>query len=109
MKAARSSSRCQLVKEIITSENGRVSVADDGRIVATTSAETPAPRSLRLLLADDSPVNQMIARRHLAKDEHNITVVANGLEAVRAMAGQCYDLVLMSMGMPEADGLEGTL
>ncbi len=65
-------------------------------------------RSLRLLLAEDSLVNQRLAVGLLEKHGHQVDVVVNGREAVAAALSKKYDLVLMDVQMPELDGLEAT-
>jgi CheY-like chemotaxis protein len=71
-------------------------------------ARDPAT-SLRVLLAEDNPVNQLLATRLLEKRGHRVTVAANGLEALAALEGESYDLVFMDVQMPEMDGLEATI
>jgi signal transduction histidine kinase/CheY-like chemotaxis protein len=65
--------------------------------------------SLRVLLAEDNPVNQMLAARLLEKRGHQVVVVANGRQALAALEKEKFDLVLMDMQMPEMDGFEATL
>ena len=63
---------------------------------------------LRVLLAEDNPVNQLLASRLLEKRGHRVVVAANGREALAALEKESYDLVLMDIQMPEMDGLEAT-
>jgi signal transduction histidine kinase/CheY-like chemotaxis protein len=65
-------------------------------------------RSLDILLAEDSPVNQRLARDLLTHWGHRVTVANNGREAVAAAASRRFDLMLMDVQMPEMDGLEAT-
>jgi two-component system sensor histidine kinase/response regulator len=68
--------------------------------------EETAP--LRVLVAEDNPVNAMLARALLQRDGHTVTVVTTGRAAVAAVKEAQFDLVLMDVQMPEMDGLEAT-
>ncbi|MGA8939699.1 MAG: response regulator [Acidobacteriaceae bacterium] len=73
------------------------------------SALIQAPeRSLRVLLAEDNPVNQTLAMRILQKLGHNVHVVNNGREALERSQAEEFDVILMDVQMPEMDGLEAT-
>lgn len=65
-------------------------------------------RPLRVLLAEDSLVNQKLAVGLLEHRKHSVVVVNNGREAVDAVARHPFDLVLMDVQMPIMDGLEAT-
>ncbi len=67
------------------------------------------PPSLRILLAEDNPVNQVLAARLLEKHGHRVAVARNGREALEQIGEQPFDLVLMDVQMPELDGLEATV
>ncbi len=78
------------------------------------SEEAPAPEepaafaSLRILVAEDNPVNQKVTAALLKKQGHLPVVVANGGEALDALASERFDLVLMDIQMPVMGGLEAT-
>ena len=76
--------------------------------VPATSDQGTLPKKGRILLADDSPANQMLARAMLRDSGCTVDTASNGLEAVEAIRTLPYDLVLMDISMPEMDGLEAT-
>ena len=65
-------------------------------------------RALRILLTEDNPVNQRVALRLLEKLGHQVTIAANGREALRQVEEGEFDLIFMDVQMPEMDGLEAT-
>jgi signal transduction histidine kinase/CheY-like chemotaxis protein/PAS domain-containing protein/HPt (histidine-containing phosphotransfer) domain-containing protein len=71
-------------------------------VVTPPEATTP----LLVLLAEDDPVNQTLARYLLERLGHRVDVVGNGREALEAAERQIYDAALLDVQMPEVDGLE---
>ena len=68
----------------------------------------PSERSLRVLLAEDNPVNQALATRILEKLGHTVQVVNNGRAAFERAVDGDFELIVMDVQMPEMDGLEAT-
>ncbi|WP_374442919.1 response regulator, partial [Stella sp.] len=82
-----------------------------GSPVATDapSEAVPAERSgasFDILVAEDSPVNQLIATEQLRSAGHRVTVANNGREALEMAAHGGFDLILMDVIMPEMDGID---
>jgi PAS domain S-box-containing protein len=68
------------------------------------------PRAiLSVLVAEDNAVNQLLATRLLEKRGHRVVMTANGHEALKALAKDRFDVVLMDVQMPEMDGLQATV
>jgi two-component system sensor histidine kinase/response regulator len=75
------------------------------------SASSERLPRLRILVAEDNPINQKLASRMLEKRGYRVTLVSNGKEALAALEEtnfQGHDLVIMDVQMPEMDGLEAT-
>ena len=100
-------SRADLLEALGTVLAGPTEEAGPPDVVTRhTIAESRA--SLRVLLAEDNPVNQQVAVAMLVKRGHEVHVVGNGREAVDAVAERAYDVVLMDIQMPQMDGFEAT-
>jgi signal transduction histidine kinase/CheY-like chemotaxis protein len=102
-----------LVKPIRQAELLRAILQALGREVRQTvrlaAPALPAPAvRLRVLLAEDNVVNQVLATRLLEKAGHQVCLVPNGREAIQLWGAQPFDLVLMDVQMPEMDGLQAT-
>jgi CheY-like chemotaxis protein len=72
------------------------------------AAEPCGPAALEILVAEDNAVNQLVITRLLVKRGHAVTVVADGREAVAAVARADFAIVFMDVQMPELDGLQAT-
>lgn len=68
----------------------------------------PQSRSACILVAEDYPVNQELARLHLESAGHKVVIVPNGQEAVQACRRRQFDIILMDLHMPDMDGYEAT-
>ena len=105
---------CYLTKPIKQSELFDAIMAALGAPALAGAAldETPplpaSHKQLRVLLAEDSLVNQKLAVCLLEKWGHQVSVAANGHQAIAAVAAEPFDLVLMDVQMPDLDGLEAT-
>jgi CheY-like chemotaxis protein len=75
---------------------------ESARVLASGAA------SLRILLAEDNPVNQTVALRLLERLEHRADVVAAGQEVLERLESAGYDVILMDVQMPGMDGLEAS-
>ena len=69
---------------------------------------TPRQNIVRVLLAEDNPVNQMVAVKMLERLGCRVDVAADGAEAVRMSERFPYDMIFMDVQMPIFDGLEAT-
>lgn len=80
---------------------------DDETLRAPTHLQ-PAPHRARILLVEDNPVNQLVAKGMLSKLGCEVMVAAHGGEALRQLAQHRFDLVLMDCNMPVMDGYEAS-
>jgi two-component system, sensor histidine kinase len=77
-------------------------------LTVPTVVESRTTRRLRVLVAEDNPVNQKLAVLLLEKRGHSVHLACDGLLALRALEEQSFDLVLMDVQMPGMSGLEAT-
>jgi CheY-like chemotaxis protein len=75
---------------------------------ARVTSGPAASQALRILLAEDNPVNQKVTVRALERRGHTVLLAQNGHEAVKLASREPFDLILMDIQMPEMDGYEAT-
>jgi PAS domain S-box-containing protein len=79
----------------------------EARSVGPANVHTPSvEEGLRILLAEDNPINMMLIRELLRRRGHTVTEVTTGNDAVQAMANGGFDLLLTDIHMPVMDGIE---
>jgi signal transduction histidine kinase/CheY-like chemotaxis protein/HPt (histidine-containing phosphotransfer) domain-containing protein len=79
--------------------------SNQASISTTAASPQKLPRTLRVLVAEDNPVNQKTVVGMLKKMGHSARVAVNGQEALALLANEAFDLVLMDVQMPLMDGL----
>ncbi|HEX4808027.1 MAG TPA: ATP-binding protein [Bryobacteraceae bacterium] len=76
--------------------------------LASPDTKRSTKRPLHILLAEDNPVNRVLAVRLIEKSGHSVVAVNNGRDAVERVDREHFDVVLMDVSMPEMDGLQAT-
>jgi signal transduction histidine kinase/CheY-like chemotaxis protein len=89
-------------------------LAGETELAPVPAAPAPAPPAhrpseLSILVAEDNPVNALLARELLRRRGHRVDLVITGEAAVEACAAKRFDLVLMDLHMPVLDGIDATL
>ena len=84
-------------------EGGSLTLAD-----FDLGSDEPVGKALNILLVEDNPVNQELARRLLERLSHRVVVANNGVEAVDQFDAGHFDVILMDMQMPVMGGVEAT-
>jgi PAS domain S-box-containing protein len=81
-------------------------VSESGPGASPAGGAAPGIRPARILLAEDNPLNQRVAKRLLERDSHAVTVASDGDEAVALAAAGEFDLILMDLHMPRKNGAD---
>jgi signal transduction histidine kinase/CheY-like chemotaxis protein len=109
VKPVRQSSLVNRIRAAPDAEHAGHSGADrDGAIEFEARAPQPAKcdRRLRILVAEDNPINALLTRELLQRRGHTVTEVISGQGAVTAMQDGDFDLLLTDLHMPGLDGVE---
>ena len=77
-------------------------------VMLDAAADHPAVTPLNILVVEDNPVNQTVAQRLLERAGHVVILANNGEEALEALEGRHFDVVLMDVQMPVMGGIEAT-
>lgn len=91
-------------------DNDRLqSLLDSGSAKAgdgTENSDSKISENLKILVAEDNPVNRTLAEKVLSKQGHTVAVANNGKEAIEMYERDSYDVILMDIQMPEMGGIE---
>ena len=96
--------QAELIDAILIAIGGAIEIEP----AVVTSPVPRAATGLRILVAEDNPINRAVAAGILEKRGHSLVHAGNGREALEAVARETFDLILMDGQMPEMDGFEAT-
>jgi CheY-like chemotaxis protein/HPt (histidine-containing phosphotransfer) domain-containing protein len=108
LKPVRSSQLFDCLTTVLGAGTGPREPGRGAPLVTKHSLAEGRKRRLRILVADDNPINQKVTGRILEKLGYLYDAVSNGREAVDCLARVKYDVILMDVQMPEMDGFEAT-
>ncbi len=107
-KPVRRTDLINAVASSIANETMRMLCAPAISAQHTIEVATVPHLGMRVLLAEDNPVNQEVAREYLSMFGCDVVMAENGVEAIEKLDGAEFDIVLMDCQMPELDGLSAT-
>ena len=100
--------RRDALADVIDISLGRAISSDNNEKKELASYHIDGSIPFRILLAEDSQANQLVAMNILENAGYKVDAVANGIEAIKAVQSLPYDVILMDLQMPEMGGLEAT-
>ncbi|MEH6449561.1 MAG: PAS domain S-box protein [Oleispira sp.] len=98
--------RRNVLADVIDESMGREISNANNEQIELASYHIDGSIPFRILLAEDSQANQLVAMNVLENAGYKVDAVANGIEAIKAVQGLPYDVILMDLQMPEMGGLE---
>jgi two-component system sensor histidine kinase/response regulator len=108
LKPVRQSRLFERLTAVVAGQIGRVPAKVAGNLAVSFDVADQDPPNIRILLAEDNRVNQMVATKLLRNLGHHPAVAGNGREVLVALEKQPYDIIFMDCQMPEMDGYEAT-
>ncbi|WP_410772223.1 PAS domain S-box protein [Fontibacillus sp. BL9] len=81
---------------------------DEAGVVKSDAQEQPLSKKLRILIAEDNEINQIVLQKMLERLGHYTSIVNNGQEVIQTIAYESFDMIFMDVHMPEMNGLEAT-
>ena len=108
-KPIRQAELCRVLVSTIESHTPKRPVAlprNGSQASGNSDSRSSRPVPLKILLAEDNPINQKVVSMMLQQLGHEVTLVGNGKKAVESCRQETFDLVFMDIQMPEMDGFE---
>jgi len=102
----------QMIERVLAdNESGKtLDIGGETKMMTQYSVKEDLKHSVRILLAEDNPVNQKLAKMMLTKAGYHVEIACNGREAVDKFSSSPddFDIIFMDIQMPEMDGIEAT-
>jgi two-component system sensor histidine kinase/response regulator len=111
-KPFNSSALLGTIQNVLRKRGFRIKDSQNEGLETAPKVERPcletAPQPLRILLAEDNPLNQEVATIRLRKRGHSVVIAEDGQQALSAYEKEHFDLILMDVHMPNVDGIAAT-
>jgi len=103
----------QMIERVLADKENteKQDTQDEVKMMTQYSVKEDMKHSIRILLAEDNPVNQKLAKMMLTKAGYHVEITGNGREAVEIFSSSpdAFDIIFMDIQMPEMDGMEATM